>query len=47
MELVEAHSQDELINKKLPVINYSTFIEKKLYKPMKELAYMILGIQSI
>ena len=35
MDLVEVQNENGLINKKLPGINYTTFVDKKLYTPMK------------
>ena len=35
MDLIEVQNENELINKKLPGINYTNFVDKKLYLPMK------------
>lgn len=47
MDLVELTNEEELINKKLPGIKYTTFVEKQIYKSFKQLTYLIFGIQSI
>lgn len=41
----EKEKENDLINKKLAGIEYSTFIDQKLYSVVREIAFASFGIQ--
>lgn len=45
MEMKEKEKENDLINKKLAGIEYSTFIDQKLYSIVREIAFASFGIQ--
>jgi hypothetical protein len=44
MEMKEKDRENQLINKKLRGIEYSNFVEEKLYQIVREIALAIFGI---